>query len=118
MSLLFCKISAQCPDGQILSLWEGGHPDEFDIRELLRYEKRYAPLRDAAASGAAIHVRHYRFRTKGRDWLAEQDHFALMDAYDQLAERCGEKWFLLSDQVEWLDEFTISPSESEGSHSS
>ena len=58
---------------------------------------------------------HYILTPNGQ---SSPDHIALMDAYDQLAERCGEKRFLLSDQVERLDEFTVSPSESEGSQSS
>ena len=90
-----------------MPIQESGHPDEYDLRELLRGEARYAPVRKPAFQGAAVQVCHYRFRVKGRDWLAERDSFALMDAYDELALRCGEKPFVQRGDVELLAQYTF-----------
>ena len=87
MSLLFSTVTITPRQGVAVTIQESGHPDEYDLRELLRGEARYAPVRKPAFQGAAVQVCHYRFRVKGRDWLAERDSFALMDAYDELALR-------------------------------
>lgn len=106
MSLLFSEITYTDPHGQQITFLESGHPDEYDMRELLGHEPRYARVRKAFLNGGALHVRHYMFRTpKGRDWLAEQDHFALMDAYDALARRHGEKPFVRRGDVSLLEEY-------------
>ena len=107
MSLLFSKVTVTPKTGPALTFNESGHPDEYDLRELLRYEKRYAPVRDAAYLNAAVVVRLYRFQAGSRDWLAERDCFALMDSYDALALRCGEKPFIQQDDVELVEEYAF-----------
>lgn len=107
MSLLFSTVTVTPKQGAAVTILESGHPDEYDLRELLRGEARYAPVRKPAFQGAAVQVCHYRFRVKGRDWLAERDSFALMDAYDELALRCGEKPFVQRGDVELLAQYTF-----------
>ena len=107
MSLLFSTVTITPRQGAAVTIQESGHPDEYDLRELLRGEARYAPVRKPAFQGAAVQVCHYRFRVKGRDWLAERDSFALMDAYDELALRCGEKPFVQRGDVELLAQYTF-----------
>ena len=107
MSLLFSTVTVTPRQGAAVTILESGHPDEYDLRELLRGEARYAPVRKPAFQGAAVQVCHYRFRVKGRDWLAERDSFALMDAYDELALRCGEKPFVQRGDVELLAQYTF-----------
>ena len=108
MSLLFSIVTVTPRQGAAVTIQESGHPDEYDLRELLRGETRYASIRKAEYHGAAVRVCHYRFRVKGRDWLAERDSFALMDAYDGLALRCGEAPFMQREDVELLAQYTIS----------
>ena len=107
MSLLFSTVTITPRQGVAVTIQESGHPDEYDLRELLRGEARYAPVRKPAFQGAAVQVCHYRFRVKGRDWLVERDSFALMDAYDELALRCGEKPFVQRGDVELLAQYTF-----------
>lgn len=108
MSLLFSTVTITPKQGLAVTVNESGHPDEYDMRELLRYETRYAPVRKAKFHGAAVQVRQYRFQVKGRDWLAERDSFALMDAYDELAQRHREKPFVQREDVELLEQYTTS----------
>lgn len=105
MSLLFSEISYTSPHGQRIALRESGHPDEHDMRELLEYEARYATVKKAAQNGAVIQVRHYRFQRNGREWLAEQDHFALIDIYDALARTCGAREFTQREDVALLGQY-------------
>lgn len=107
MSLLFSKITVIPSDGPEIVLNESGHPDESDMRELLRYEQRYAAVRKAVLDGALIRVQHYRFQAKGREWLAERDHLALMDAYDELAQAHGEKPFICRKDVQHMGGYTL-----------
>lgn len=106
MSLLFSEITYIDPHGEQITLRESGHPDVYDMRELLDQEPRYAKVRRIVMDGGTLHIRHYMFQTpKGRDWLAEQDHFALIDAYDALARRHGEKPFVRRGDVSLLEEY-------------
>ncbi len=107
MSLLFSKVTITPKAGPELVINESGHPDEYDLRELLRYETRYAPVRNKNFCGAVVKVQHYRFQVKGRDRLAERDSFALMAAYDELALRHGETPFVQRGDVELLEQYHI-----------
>ena len=108
MSLLFSTVTVTPRQGTAVTIQESGHPDEYDLRELLRGEARYAPVRRAEYHGAAVQVRQYRFFVKGPDWLAERDSFALIHAYDELALRHGEKPFVQRTDVELLGQYAIS----------
>lgn len=105
MSLIFSEITYKDCDGKPLKLWESGHPDEYDLRELLQYEARYAAVKEAVQNGSVLHVRHYRFQVSGAEWLAERDHFALIDAYDELAQKYGIPGFTGRKDVELQGEY-------------
>ena len=51
------------------------------------------------------HMRHYRYQVKGRDWLAEREHFALMEAYDALAKRHTARPFVGRGDVKLLGQY-------------
>jgi len=108
MSLLFSTVTITPKQGPAVTVNESGHPDEYDMRELMRYETRYAAVRKTVFHGAAVKVCQYRFQVKGRDRLAERDSFALMAAYDELALRHDEKPFARREDVELVEQFTIS----------
>ena len=107
MSLLFSKVTITPQSGPVVSINESGHPDKYDLWELLKYEKRYAPVQTPEYHNAAVLVRQYRFRVKDRDWLAERDSFALMDAYDELAQRCGAEPFVRREDVELTGQYEL-----------
>ena len=107
MSLLFSKVTIVCKTGQKMIVNESGHPDEYDLLKLFQCETRYAPIRKAEFHGAVIRVCQYRFSAAGRDWLAEQNCFALMDAYDELALQCGKESFVRNRGVELLGQYTV-----------
>lgn len=101
MSLLFSEVTFYQKNGTEISLYESGHPDEYDMRELLKYEDRYASLRTAGMAGMTVEIQHYRFLGgSARDWLAEQEHIALMEAYD---EAVSHEPFTQRDDVEHLE---------------
>ena len=87
------------------SLYESGHPDEYDVRELLKYEERYSFLRTAGLAGVTVHVQHYRFLGgSARDWLAEREHIALIEVYNEMA---SDTLFTQCDDVEHLECFVF-----------
>ena len=101
MSLLFSKITLRRQDGKDIILYESGHPDEYDMWELLKYEGRYASLRTVGLNGLTVQVQHYRFLGGSkREWLAEREHIALMEAYDEMAP---DVLFTQRDDVEHLE---------------
>lgn len=65
----------------------------------------YAAVKEAAWNGAVLHVRHYYFRGSGGEWLAEQDHISLIDAYDELAQKYGIPGFTRRKDVELQGEY-------------
>ncbi len=103
MSLLFSEITFRWKDGLETSLYESGHPDEYDVRELLKYEERYSALRTAGLSGVTVQVQHCRYMSGAvRDWLAEREHIALMEAYDKAVP---SEVFTQRNDVEYLECF-------------
>ena len=107
MSLLFSEITFCRKNGIKTSLYESGHPDKYDVRELLKSESRYASVRASGLEGLTVQVQHYRFLGgSARDWLAEQEHFALIEAYEKML---SEWSFTQRDDVEHLEyyEFQI-----------
>lgn len=103
MSLLFSEITFRRKDGVETTLYESGHPDEYDVRELLKYEERYSALRTAGLAGMTVQVQHYRYLSGStKDWLAEREHIALMEAYDKAVP---SEVFIQRDDVEYLECF-------------
>ena len=58
MSLLFSEVSFHWKAGMNTVLYESGHPDEYDMRELLKNEDRYAGVRSFGLSGLSVEVQH------------------------------------------------------------
>ena len=107
MSLLFSQVTLRREDGVDTVLYESGNPDEYDMRELLKSEDRYAAVRSFGLNGLTIQVQHYRFLGgSARGWLAEAEHIALMEAYD---EAVSGKPFTQRNDGEYLEyyEFQI-----------
>nr|WP_325212959.1 hypothetical protein [uncultured Oscillibacter sp.] len=101
MSLLFSEVSFHWKAGMNTVLYESGHPDEYDMRELLKNEDRYAGVRSFGLSGLSVEVQHYRFLGgSSRDWLAEREHVALIEAYNAITP---DALFTQRDDVEDLD---------------
>lgn len=101
MSLLFSQVTLRREDGTDRVLYESGNPDEYDMRELLKSEDRYAAVRSFGLNGLTIQVQHYRFLGgSSRDWLAEDEHIALMEAYNEIAPNA---LFTQRDDVERLE---------------
>lgn len=107
MSLLFAEITLRRTDGVNTVLYESGNPDEYDMRELLKSEDRYAFARSFGLNGLSVQVQHHRFLGgSSRDWLAEAEHIALMEAYNEMTP---DALFTQRDDVEHLEyyEFQI-----------
>lgn len=103
MSLLFSKVTIRWRGGDETSLYESGHPDEYDMRELLKGEANYAGVRSYGLCGLSVQVQHYRFLGGGsRDWLAEREHIALIKAYDAVSP---DALFTRRDDVERLESY-------------
>ncbi|WP_300605109.1 hypothetical protein [uncultured Oscillibacter sp.] len=105
MSLLFSEVTFRWRDGDETLLYESGHPDEYDTRELLKHEDRYAAVRSRGLAGVTVQVQHYRYLGGStKDWLAEQEHIALMEAYNEAVS--GEP-FPQRDDVEHQEYFAF-----------
>lgn len=75
------------------------------MRELLKTEERYAEVRSFGLNGLSVQVQHYRFLGGSfRDWLAEREHIALIEAYNEMTP--GEL-FPERDDVEHLECFVF-----------
>lgn len=103
MSLLFSEVTLRRQNGEDIILYESGHPDKYNMRELLKYENRYSALRAAGLASVTIRVQHHRFLGgSARDWLAEQEHIALIEAYDEMTP---DMLFTRREDVECLDNY-------------
>lgn len=109
MSLLFSEVSFHWKAGMNTVLYESGHPDEYDMRELLKSEDRYAGVRSYGLNGLSVEVQHYRFLGgSSRDWLAEREHIALIEAYNAITP---DALFTQRDDVECLESYEFYLSE-------
>lgn len=101
MSLVFSEVTLRRKGGTETVLYESGHPDEYDMRELLKSEDRYAAARSPYLNGLTVQVQHYRFLGGGsRDWLAEREHIALIEGYNEMTP---DALFTQRDDVEHLE---------------
>lgn len=107
MSLLFSEIIIHDQGAQQLSFYESGHPDQADVLELLDYDQPFCEARQASGQNAWISVQHYCFLGGGeREQLGENEHFALIHAYDE-ATVPGCRRFADRDDVAHLEYFTM-----------
>ena len=89
MKLYFSTIRVALPNTEVLTSWESGHPDEYDVQELFARSARYHTVAELLTETAEVAVSHYIYETEspGPDAVAEQSHFDLLDAYNELARR-------------------------------
>jgi hypothetical protein len=89
MKLYFSTIRVALPNTEVLTYWESGHPDEYDVQELFARSARYHTVAELLTETAEVAVSHYIYETEspGPDAVAEQSHFDLLDAYNELARR-------------------------------
>jgi len=108
MSIVFTEVRIEDRDGVELSFMEGGCLDELDIRELLKHDQPFRDMWDAVGSDARIAVQQYRFRGgKQGEELGDENHFALMRAYDRALSDEDGSTFVERDDVDWLDDFEL-----------
>lgn len=97
-----------CRSAYRLCGMEGGCLDELDIRELLKHDQPFRDMWDAVGSDARIAVQQYRFRGgKQGEELGDENHFALMRAYDRALSDEDGSTFVERDDVDWLDDFEL-----------
>lgn len=85
MSMRFSEVTLSAPDGDSIQVLIDGHPNEDDLRE-----NKY--LRGAADDfdyPIQVSVQQYCFLTDSNEEDADCNHFALIRAYDELAELCN-----------------------------
>ena len=100
---MFSEVTLCRKDGMNILLYESGHPDEYDMRELLKTEERYAEVRLFGLDGLSVQVEHYRFLGgSSKEWLAEQEHIALIEAYNEMT---SDALFTQRDDVECLENY-------------
>jgi hypothetical protein len=108
MSIVFTEVRIEDCDGVELSFMEGGCLDELDIRELLKHDQPFRDMWDAVGNDARIAVQQYRFRGgKQGEELGDENHFALMRAYDRALSDEDGSTFVERDDVDWLDDFEL-----------
>lgn len=109
MSLLFSEVTLHWKAGMNMLLYEGGNPDEYDMRELLKSGAQYAAVRSYGLNGLSVEVQHYRFLGgSSRDWLAEREHIAMIEAYNAITP---DALFTQRDDVECLESYEFYLSE-------
>lgn len=109
MSIVFTEIHIEDTAGVQLSFMKGGRLDKRDIRELLKHDQPFHNMWDAVGSDAKITVQQHRFLGGKRgEALGDENHFALMRAYDHALSVEDSSLFVERDDVEWLDDFELS----------
>lgn len=115
MSIVFTEVRIEDRGGVELSFMEGGLLDELDIRELLKHDEPFRDMWDAVGSDAKIAAQQYRFLGgKRSEELGDENHFALMRAYDRALSDEDGSLFVERDDVEWLDGFELSKADLAG----
>lgn len=85
MSIRFSEVTLSAPDGGSIQVLIDGYPDEDDLRE-----NEY--LRGAADDfdyPIQVSVQQYCFLTDSNEENADDNHLALIRAYDELADLCN-----------------------------
>ena len=74
MKLFFSTVLVAAPGGEVLTYWESGHPDEYDIWELITRDARYRKAAELLEESVEVRVSHYIYETEspGPDAHAEQ----------------------------------------------
>ena len=58
MKLFFSTVLVTAPGGEILTYWESGHPDEYDIWELITRDARYRKAAELLEESVEVRVSH------------------------------------------------------------
>ncbi len=104
MSLQFSYLSVYDGKKFCMGAYESGHPDEYDARELIAADEYFSKMVNALGDRANIMIDHYDFDTgTGKDELAEESHFALIRAYDEMVQGTNCCEFIYRDDVEYGD---------------
>ena len=53
MKLYFSTIRIALPNTEVLTYWESGHPDEYDVQELFARSARYHTVAELLAEGGS-----------------------------------------------------------------
>lgn len=106
MSLIFSEIIIHDQGEEQLSFYESGHPDQADVLELLDHDQSFGEAWQASGQNAWISVQHYRFLGGEREQLGEDEHFALIYAYDNAVDPEYGR-FIDRDDVAHLEYFTM-----------
>lgn len=109
MKLSFSTVLVAAPGGEVLTYWESGHPDEYDIWELITRDARYRKAAELLEESVEVRVSHYIYETEspGPDAHAEQSHFDLLDAYNELARRHRRSRFEHREDVSKVRTFSL-----------
>ena len=109
MKLFFSTVLVAAPGGEVLTYWESGHPDEYDIWELITRDARYRKAAELLEESVEVRVSHYNYETEspGPDAHAEQSHFDLLDAYNELARRHRRSRFEHREDVSKVRTFSL-----------
>ena len=97
MKLFFSTVLVAAPGGEVLTYWESGHPDEYDIWELITRDARYRKAAELLEES----------ESPGPDAHAEQSHFDLLDAYNELARRHRRSRFEHREDVSKVRTFSL-----------
>ena len=62
-AVLFHVLVA-APGGEVLTYWESGHPDEYDIWELITRDARYRKAAELLEESVEVRVSHYIYETE------------------------------------------------------
>lgn len=104
MSLQFSYLSIYDREKFCMGAYESGQPDEYDARELIAQDEYFSRMVNALGDRANIVVDHYDFDTGySKDEPAENSHFALIRAYDEMIRGTNRCAFICRDDVEHSD---------------
>lgn len=85
MSIRFSEVTLSDPTGLTIQVLVDGHPDEDDLRE----NEYLCGAADDFDDPIQVSVQQYCYLTDSSEEDADCNHFALIRAYDELAELCN-----------------------------
>ena len=60
MKLFFSTVLVAAPGGEVLTYWESGHPDEYDIWELITRDARYRKAAELLEESVEVVIAGYQ----------------------------------------------------------